>query len=73
MPRAGWSWLNQLFVKRLLRRLGRRAHPALVAFWVGPFLFNHDYMTDMKYGFKPDGGSESFWSMLFDQGRSSTC
>ena len=24
-------------------------------------------MTDMKYGFKPDGGSESFWSMLFDQ------
>ena len=37
------------------------------AFWVGPFLFNHDYMTDMKYGFKPDGGSESFWSMLFDQ------
>ena len=39
----------------------------LSAFWVGPFLFNHDYMTDMKYGFKPDGGSESFWSMLFDQ------
>ena len=39
----------------------------LAAFWVGPFLFNHDYMTDMKYGFKPDGGSESFWSMLFDQ------
>ena len=28
----------------------------LSAFWVGPFLFNHDYMTDMKYGFKPDGG-----------------
>jgi hypothetical protein len=24
-------------------------------------------MTDMKYGFKPDGGSESFWSMIFDQ------
>jgi hypothetical protein len=67
--RAGWSWLpNQLFVKRLLYGAAVGGLTVLLAaFWVGPFLFNHEYMTDMKYGFKPDGGSESFWSMLFDQ------
>ena len=66
---AGWAWLpNQLFVKRLLYGASIGGLTLLLsAFWVGPFLFNHDYMTDMKYGFKPDGGSESFWSMLFDQ------
>ena len=66
---AGWSWLpNQLFVKRLAYGVTMGSLTLLLsAFWVGPFLFNHDYMTDMKYGFKPDGGSESFWSMLFDQ------
>ena len=26
---------------------------ALSAFWVGPFLLDHQYMTDMKYGFRP--------------------
>jgi hypothetical protein len=67
--RAGWSWVpNELFVKRLLYGASIGGLTLLLAaFWVGPFLFNHDYMTDMKYGFKPDGGSESFWSMLFDQ------
>jgi hypothetical protein len=38
---------------------------ALSAFWVVPFLFNHQYMTDMKYGFRPDGANDSFWSMFF--------
>ena len=37
----------------------------LAAFWVVPFLFNHAYMTDMKYGFRPDGGGDSFWDMFF--------
>jgi 6-pyruvoyl-tetrahydropterin synthase related domain len=37
----------------------------LAAFWVVPFLFNHAYMTDMKYGFRPDGASDSFWDMFF--------
>ena len=37
----------------------------LAAFWVVPFLFNHQYMTDMKYGFRPDGGGDSFWDMFF--------
>lgn len=38
----------------------------LFAFWVGPFLLNHAYMTDMKYGFRPSGANDSFWDMLFD-------
>ena len=40
----------------------------LAAFWVGPFVFNHDYMTDMKYTAQPTGSSyDSFWEMFFDQ------
>lgn len=38
---------------------------ALSAFWVGPFLFNHEFMTDMKYGFEPGGGSFSGWREMF--------
>jgi hypothetical protein len=30
-----------------------------------PFLFNHAYMTDMKYGYRPSGASDSFWDMFF--------
>ena len=37
----------------------------LSAFWVLPFLFNHAYMTDMKYGFRPNGTEDSFWDMFF--------
>jgi hypothetical protein len=37
----------------------------LSAFWVVPFLFNHQYMTDMKYGYRPDGVDDSFWDMFF--------
>ncbi len=37
----------------------------LGAFWVVPFLFNHAFMTDMKYGFRPSGASDSFWDMFF--------
>ena len=37
----------------------------LSAFWVLPFLANHQYMTDMKYGYRPDGGGDSFWDMFF--------
>jgi len=38
---------------------------ALSAFWIGPFLGNHDFMTDMKYGGRPDGASDSYWDMFF--------
>lgn len=37
----------------------------LSAFWVVPFLFNHAFMTDMKYEPRPSGASDSFWSMFF--------
>jgi hypothetical protein len=37
----------------------------LSAWWVGPFLFGHEFMTDMKYGFRPEGATDSFWDMFF--------
>ena len=37
----------------------------LSAFWIGPFLGNHEYMTDMKYGARPEGADDSFWDMFF--------
>ncbi len=37
----------------------------LSAWWVGPFLFGHEFMTDMKYGFRPSGAADSFWDMFF--------
>lgn len=52
------------------RRLFYAASVAVTAFllsiwWVGPFLLNHAYMTDMKYGFRPQGADDSFWAMFF--------
>ncbi len=52
---------------------GRRAMGAriivfgvlLSAFWVVPFVFNHAYMTDMKYEPRPSGVNDSFWAMFF--------
>ena len=37
----------------------------LAAFWMIPFFLNHQYMTDMKYGFRPAGAEDSFWDMFF--------
>ena len=37
----------------------------LSAWWVGPFLFGHEFMTDMKYGSRPSGPDDSFWDMFF--------
>ncbi len=38
----------------------------LSAFWVIPFLGGHAFMTDMKYGSEPGGGSfSSMWDMYF--------
>ncbi len=37
----------------------------LSAWWVGPFLFGHEFMTDMKYGFRPEGANDSFYEMFF--------
>jgi hypothetical protein len=37
----------------------------LSAWWIGPFVSNHQYMTDMKYGSRPEGATDSFWDMFF--------
>ncbi len=37
----------------------------LSAFWVVPFVLGHSYMTDMKYGGRPEGTTDSFWKMFF--------
>lgn len=38
----------------------------LSAFWVVPFLGGHSFMTDMKYGSEPGGGSfKTMWDMYF--------
>lgn len=38
----------------------------LSAFWVLPFLGGHSFMTDMKYGSEPGGGSfKTMWDMYF--------
>lgn len=37
----------------------------LVMFWFLPFASTTHYMTDMKYGFRPAGGDDSFWDMFF--------
>ena len=67
--KLGWQLVeNRLFVKRLLYSAAvGLLTMALAAFWVGPFLTNHEFMTDMKYGYKPQYPNESFWGMLFDQ------
>jgi hypothetical protein len=51
----------------------RFVHGALVGlavvllslWWIGPFLGNHEFMTDMKYGARPEGANDSFWDMFF--------
>ena len=59
-------WLVYMDKTRFRYGLGVLAGTALLsAFWVVPFLFNHQYMTDMKYGFRPDGPTDSFWKMFF--------
>jgi hypothetical protein len=38
----------------------------LIMWWAGPFLLNHAFMTDMKYGGEPGQGSfDSWWDMFF--------
>ena len=37
----------------------------LLLWWAGPFVLNHEFMTDMKYGPRPEGLDDSFWDMFF--------
>src|SRR6478735_1084776 len=59
-------WLVYMDKARFRYGLGVLGGAALLsAFWIVPFLLNHQYMTDMKYGFRPDGATDSFWKMFF--------
>lgn len=59
-------WLVWMDRSRLVYGLMVGVATALLsAFWVLPFVTNHAYMTDMKYGFRPDGATDSFWKMFF--------
>ena len=66
---AGWGLTaNRVFVTRLALGCGIGLLTMLLsAFWVGPFLLNHDFMTDMKYAPYPESAGSSYWRMLFDQ------
>ncbi len=56
-------WLSR---KRLIYAVTTGVATLLLsAWWVGPFLFGHEFMTDMKYGFRPEGASDSFYDMFF--------
>ena len=37
----------------------------LTAFWIIPFTSGTAYMTDMKYGKRPEGANDSYWKMFF--------
>ena len=52
--------------RRFLHGLGIGIAVVLLSmWWIGPFVGNHQYMTDMKYGARPDGANDSFWDMFF--------
>ena len=38
----------------------------LTAFWMIPFVSGTAYMTDMKYGKRPEGANDSYWKMFFN-------
>ncbi len=66
LPAAGLLclvWMDRTRLKYSVSVIGGAI--LLSAFWVVPFLTNHAYMTDMKYGFRPNGGGDSFWDMFF--------
>ena len=57
-------WLDRQRLRWFITTAGTGA--LLSAFWVGPFLLNHAYMTDMKYKGEPGNGSfTSYWGMFF--------
>jgi hypothetical protein len=57
-------WLDKSKLRWFVTTAGSGA--LLSAFWIGPFLLNHAYMTDMKYKGEPGNGSfTSYWGMFF--------
>ncbi len=60
-------WLIWLDKQRLVYGLTVLIPAALLtAFWMIPFIRGTAYMTDMKYGKRPEGADDSYWKMFFN-------
>ena len=59
------AWSGSTSTRPRVRRHAGITTVLLSAWWVGPFLFGHEFMTDMKYGFRPNSSTDSFWDMYF--------
>jgi hypothetical protein len=64
---VGLMWLIWMDMRRFIYGLTVLI-PAmlLTAFWVIPFVSGTAYMTDMKYGKRPEGANDSYWKMFFN-------
>ncbi|CAB4800641.1 MAG: hypothetical protein F2735_05000 [Actinobacteria bacterium] len=60
-------WLISLDKQRLVYGLAVLV-PAmlLTSFWMIPFVNGTPFMTDMKYGKRPEGANDSYWKMFFN-------
>ena len=64
LARPSSAHLDRPHALRLRRTVGLTTM-LLFFWWVGPFILDHEYMTDMKYGYRPQGATDSFWDMYF--------
>lgn len=64
---ASLMWLIWLDKQRLIYGITVLLPAALLtAFWIIPFGIGTAYMTDMKYGKRPEGANDSYWKMFFN-------
>ncbi|MUH51300.1 MAG: hypothetical protein F2789_08820, partial [Actinobacteria bacterium] len=64
---VGLMWLISLDWERFKYGVTTLLPAALLsAFWIIPFVRGTPYMTDMKYGKRPEGASDSYWKMFFN-------
>ena len=60
-------WLMWMDRQRLVYGLTTLIPAGLIgAFWLVPFALGTPYMTDMKYGKRPEGANDSYWKMFFN-------
>jgi hypothetical protein len=57
-------WLDKTRLKYFLTTMIPSA--LLTTFWIIPFVSGTAYMTDMKYGKRPEGPNDSYWKMFFN-------
>ena len=60
-------WIVWMDRTRLLYGLTTLIPAGLLgAFWLLPFALGTPFMTDMKYGKRPEGANDSYWKMFFN-------